>query len=420
MTTSARFSPSVAAWSLAALVAGVFLGVLGQLTGQEGFWRFADFIAPAGTLWLNALQMAVIPLVITQLLSALVKEGDRSSVGVLGGKALGLFIVLLLGAGIFTLGVVPPVLNLFEVPPGWASSIRVESIPAAARHAAEAGPMGFGDWLVGLIPRNPLEAATQGNLLQILIFTVLVGLAGSRLPTEQRAPLAEIFKALADTMMVMVSWILWGTPLGVFALFLPLTLANGLGTLGLVALYLFLTCGALLVVIFLLYPLTAIAGRVSIRKFAKATMPAQIVAASTQSSLASLPAMIVGGKEHLQLPEEGTAFLLPLCASTFKLNQTVSETAKLLFLAYVFGIPLTLADQATFVLGITLLSFGVPGVPRGLPFLTLPLHLAVGIPIEGVVLVEAVKTIPDVFMTLLNVTGDMSVAAMLSKGTRED
>ena len=105
--------------------------------------------------------------------------------------------------------------------------------------------------------------------------------------------------------------------------------------------------------------------------------------------------------------------------STFKLNQTVSQGVVLLFLAMVFGINLTPQDQVTFLFGIALLSFGVPGVPRGLPFLTLPLLLAVGIPIEGVVILEAVKTIPDIFMTTLNVTGDMSVATILSRGDRE-
>lgn len=418
MTPVARFNPSVGAWSFVALVAGASLGVLGQLTGIRGIWDFSDLISPLGGLWLNALQMAVIPLVITQIMSALVRRGEHTSVGALGGKALALFAVFLLGAGIFTLTVVPPVLGLFEVPAGWVSSIQVDAIPATAQAAAEGGTISIGDWLVGLVPRNPLEAAAQGNLLQILVFTVLLGLAVAKLPSDQREPLAEVFKSLADAMMVLVSWIMWGTPLGVFALFLPLVLTNGIGSLGLIALYVLVIIGCLLAVTVLLYPVTALSGRVSIFQFARAAAPAQIVAASTQSSLASLPALIMGGKDHLRLREDGTAFVLPLCVSTFKLNQAVSPVGRLLFLAFVFGIPLSLGDQASFLIGTIFLSFGVPGVPRGAPFMSLPLFLAVGIPIEGVVLLEAVKSIPDVFMTLLNVTGDMSVATILSRKER--
>jgi Na+/H+-dicarboxylate symporter len=398
---------------------GVILGVAGQVTGHEVFWQLSVGIAPLGALWLNALQMAVVPLVITQLLTALVNDGEHSSLGILGGKAVMLFFTLLMGAGALTLLTVTPVLSLLQLPPDWASAVVVESIPEAASQAANTEGFGFGDWLIGLIPQNPLEAATKGNLLQTLIFTVFVGLAISRLPAEQRKPLAELFRGLGNAMMLLVSWILWGTPVGVFCLLLPLGLENGLGTLAFLGVYLALVCSALLAVTLLMYPVTALAGRVSIRAFAKAVAPAQIVAVSTQSSLASLPALIVGGKEHLDLPEESTAFVLPLCVSTFKLNQTVSQGVVLLFLAMVFGINLTPQDQVTFLFGIALLSFGVPGVPRGLPFLTLPLLLAVGIPIEGVVILEAVKTIPDIFMTTLNVTGDMSVATILSRGDRE-
>jgi Na+/H+-dicarboxylate symporter len=181
--------------------------------------------------------------------------------------------------------------------------------------------------------------------------------------------------------------------------------------------YVILTCALLLVATALLYPLTVGLGRVGPLRFAKAFLPAQIVGASTQSSLAALPALVEGASTELDLPEESTGFVLPLCVASFKLNLAVSQPVDLLFLALVFGVPLGLGDIVAFMSGVILVSFGSPGVPRGAGFSTLPFYLMVGVPIEGVVIVEAVKSIPDIFFTVLNVTADMSVATILGKRT---
>ncbi len=219
--------------------------------------------------------------------------------------------------------------------------------------------------------------------------------------------------------MILVSWILWGTPLGVFALILGLSLEAGLGAVSLLGWYVVVLCSLLIFTTLMLYPLTVALGRTTFRQFARSAAPAQLVAVGTQSSLASLPALIEGGRTHMRLPDHATGFVLPLCVSTFKLNQGISPLFKFLLLAHFFGIPLGAGDVATFILVATLLSFGVAGVPRGGGgFKTLPLYLAVGIPIEAVVLVEAVKTIPDFFMTLLNVTADMSAATVLTRDSR--
>ena len=255
--------------------------------------------------------------------------------------------------------------------------------------------------------------------MQILVFTVLVGLAVGQLPEETRDPLAQVFRSLSDAMMVMVSWVLWGTPLGVFSLILGVSLQTGLGAVGLLGWYIGLLCGLLLLATALLYPITVFSGRTTFRDFARASAPAQLVAIGTQSSLASLPALIEGGSKGMRLPPEGTGFLLPLCVSTFKLNQGISPLFKFLILAHFFGVPLGMGEIATFIFVATLLSFSTVGVPRGGGgFKTLPLYLAAGIPIEGVVILEAVKTIPDFFMTLLNVTADMSAATILTRFSR--
>jgi len=419
MPPHARFSPSLGLWSLVALVLGLGLGFLGKAGDVHFVQTLSHVVQPAGTLWINALQMTVLPLVITQLLGALVRPGGGREVGRLGGKAVALFVTMLIGAGLMTLAVTPPVLAHYHVAPEVVAALHIESIPEAALQAARQGTTTFGQWLENLLPRNPFEAAARGDILQILVFTILFGLAIGRLPDEMRDPLARGIRALANATMILVSWILRGTPFGIFALILGLSLQAGLGAVNVLAWYIVGLSGVLIFATLLLYPLTVGFGRTSFRQFARAAAPAQLVAIGTQSSLASLPALIEGGEEHMRLPESGTGFVLPLCVSTYKLNQGVSSLFKYLLLAHFFGIPLGVGDVAVFIIFVTLMSFGVPGVPRGGGgFHTLPLYLAVGIPIEAVVLIEAVKTIPDFFMTLLNVTADMSAATLLSRDSR--
>ena len=180
-----------------------------------------------------------------------------------------------------------------------------------------------------------------------------------------------------------------------------------------------LICVIVLFVTMLLYPLAALLGRASVWQFARATVPAQVVAVSTQSSLACLPALIEGGREHLDLPPESTGFVLPLSVAAFKMSSVVSPPVACLFFAKVLGIPLGLGELATFLVGMIFISFTTVGVPRGGgAFRTLPFFLAVGLPIEAVVLIQAIKSLYDPFVTVLNTTADMTVATLLSRRHR--
>lgn len=164
-----------------------------------------------------------------------------------------------------------------------------------------------------------------------------------------------------------------------------------------------------------LYVIVALLGRVSIRRFAQAVAPAQFVAISTRSLLASLPALIVGAEQRLKLPSAITGFVLPLSVSTFKVNRTISSIVKLLFPARFYDVALTPMQMTVFVLMVIILSFSSPGVPSGGGIRTIPAYLALGIPIEGVLMFDAVEVIPDIFKTLLNVTGDMTTAIIVSR-----
>ena len=190
------------------LVAGTLVGIGGQALDISATGALSDIVAPLGALWINALQMTVIPLVVTQLLAAIVSPDVGSALGKLGGKALLLFVALLLGAGLVTVSVTEWFLAAYTFSPDLVEALRDVTIPEVARTVADAGTPLIGDWLTNLVPRNPFEAAASGSLLQILVFTALFGAAIARLPEDRRMPLVGLFRSSSDAMMVLVSWVM--------------------------------------------------------------------------------------------------------------------------------------------------------------------------------------------------------------------
>jgi proton glutamate symport protein len=407
------------AWTLAAVAAGVLLGLLlhGSASGVPA--ALARFFAPVGQVWIAALQATVVPLVITQTLVAIAGVHGES-VGALGARAILLFVLMLVAAGLFALAIGPALVALYSVDPASVAALRSStSLGALSPEVAGGKDLSFGSWLLALVPRNVVLAASSGEILPILLFTAFFALAVSRLPPERREPLTRIFRALADATMLLVGWILRAAPIAVFALSFEMAIRAGGHVAGFMAAFIAMVSGAMLLFTVLLYPVTAVLGRTSLRRFARAVAPAQLIAASTRSSLASLPALVAGARQHLNLPASATGFVLPLSVSAFKVNRTISATIKLLFLAHVFRVPLGAGQLATFVATVVLMSFSSVGVPGGgAAFRTLPAYLAAGVPLEGVVILETVDTIPDIFKTITNVTGDMSAAILLSRSSR--
>jgi proton glutamate symport protein len=410
--------PSLTTWSLAALVGGLLLGMFGHASHSPLLGKLGDAVKPVGDLWIAALLMTVLPLVITQVLAAITGGRGAGSVAALGVRAVLLFVVLLTAAGLFTLLLAPSIIAQY----------RTDTASIASLHAAtsppEAGPRTAGTgsiekWIGSLIPRNIFEAAVHGDFLALLLFSVLFATAAARLPDEYRAPLASLFQGLAQAMLLCVRWILRVTPAGVFALTYVLALKAGGEAVGMLTVYVAIVCGLILLFTLLLYPVTAVLGRTTIRTFARAVAPAQLVAVSTRSSVAALPALVEGGRRHMRLPASSTSFVLPFSVSLFKVNRSISSLVKLFFLAHVYGIQLRPGAVAAFLATEMILSFGAAGIPLGgMSLKALPAYFAAGVPVEGVLILDAVETIPDIFKTLLNVTGDMSVATLLSRSSR--
>ena len=404
-----RWRPSLATLSLAALVLGLGGGLLAQLTHSAPLIAIAAALAPIGTIWTNAIRMTVIPIVLTSLVLAVTAASDARTVGRLGALSVATFVVLLAIGGALTALLVPPLLGAL---PHGALSL---GTPAATPAATAAGDESFVDWLVRLVPTNPFQSAAAGDLLPLLVFTVLFALALMRLPSDRREAVVSPVRAASDALFTMLRWILTITPVAVFCLTFQLGARTGVTGLGTVGAFVVLVSVLLVGFTMLLYPLAVIGGGVPLGRFARAMRAAQILAASTRSSLAALPALQQGIERELDLPPTVTRFVVPLSVVAFRMNRTLSSTAKLLFLAAVYGVPLAPYQVLAFVATAILVSFTTPGVPSAGSVATLPVYLAFGIPIEGVVILNAVEAIPDIFKTVLNVTADGAATAVVAK-----
>lgn len=414
MSGQRRFGVSLTVGSLIGLAAGIAVGIAVHATSSPVLEAVAATVEPLGGLWTHALLMTVLPLVVCQLISAVASVPSGWAMGRLGvGAALCFLSLLCLGA-VFAVAVTPPFLDMHPVSPETVAL--VQSTVPAAHGTVNSVPVarGLGEWLVNLVPSNPIAAAADGAILPLIVFSLLFGLAAAQLEEKRRRVLGDFVSGVAQTMLVLVGWVLSFTPIGVFALAMSIARRAGLDVATALAFFIVLVSLILLVFTLALYPVGVLIGRVPLRDFAPALVPAQAVAISTRSSLASLPALMRGAEERLRLSSAIAGFALPLAAATFKISVVVANTVTCLFLARLYGIELGPTQIATFAAALILLSFAAPGIPS-LGVTALPAFLAVGVPIEGVLILHAVDVIPDIFKTLVNVTGDMTVATVLAR-----
>jgi Na+/H+-dicarboxylate symporter len=401
---------------LIALALGLGAGIALAAHPVPSLVALANAIEPIGVLWVNAIRMTVVPLVVSLLITGVTAADDARAVGRVGARSIATFAGLLVFAGIFALVVVPVAFSWLHIDPVAAAALRATT----ASGATPVPVPGFAQWIVDVVPTNPIRAAADGAMLPLVVFTIAFALALLRLPAERRAGVAGFFRGVGDAMLVLVRWIIALAPIGVFALMLPVASRTGAAAAGALGYYVVALSAVSVALALLLYPLTAIAARVPIRRFARAVFPAQAVAFSSSSSLASLPALIDGAERRLDLPPSVTGVALPLAVSTFKIGSPLTWSVAATFLAQFYGVPLTPASRVFIAVTALLTSFSVPGVPHGWLLVIAPLLASVGIPAEGIGLLIAVDAIPDVFMTTLNVTADMSAAAIVARGAEAE
>jgi len=398
---------------LLALAAAIVLGVIVAATGSDALIRAADAVAPIGTLWVNAIRMTVIPLVISLLITGVASAADIKAIGRIGGRTLLTFLLLLIGVAAVVMPFAPALFALLPRQAG--QQIPAGAIEAAKEIAAGGQAQTFSAWLTSLLPSNPVAAAASGAMMPLVLFTLLLALAIARTPETSRETLTKFFRAFSDAMLVLVRWVILAAPLGVFALVLPLAVHAGGALAGGIGFYIVAYSIACIVVILLLYPVVALFGRVPMRRFARGALEPQLIAFSSSSSIATLPALVESAEKTLALPERVTGFVLPLAVSTFKIAAPVSWTVGALFVGWFYGVPIGLGGLATIAFAAVFLAFAVPGIPRGAFIMLTPLFLTIGLPAEGIGILIAVDAIPDLFATVLNTTGDLAAAVLVAR-----
>ena len=405
---------------LLALLAGFGLGL--PLAGAEAPAARAllALLEPVGTVFINAIRMTVIPLVVSSLIVGVTAAPDPRAVGRIGARAMLLFVVavtLAAGAGVLLGG---PLLALFPLDPFAVESLRAGAAAAgvSTSESARAIPSAA-EWLVALVPANPIKAAADGAMLPLIVASVAFAAALMHIAADRRAVVVRVFEGLMDASLALVRAILAFAPVGVFALSVGIAARMGLAAIGAVASYVVIVSGICVAFMALvLYPAAATLGRTPLRVFARAALPAQSIAFSARSSLAALPAMLESVRDTLRLPPAITSFLIPLAATMFRAGAGIGQTVGVLFIARLYGVDLGAAQLVTIAVTSIVTSFSVPGVPGGSIIVMVPVLMAAGIPVEGVGILLGADTIPDMFRTTTNVTGHMAAAVILARGER--
>jgi len=396
---------------LLSLVAGLIVGA--ALAGAPFLDRVLAVAEPVGGLWLDALRMTIVPLVFSLLVVGVSSAAGTAAAGGVAARALGLFALFLFASAVFSALAVSGVLALWPAPQTAVAGLR-----DAAGHATQKVPdfPTMGAWLRAFIPTNPIQAAAETSMAPLVVFALAFGLAATRIRPDLRAGIVGLFEGLMEAMLVLVQWVLFAAPVGVFALALVVGAKAGFGAAGALGHYVVILSGVCISVALLSYLIALFAG-VPLLAFAKAAAPAQAVAFSTQSSIASLPAMIAGVR-RLGAPEPIIGVVLPIAVSLFRITSPAANLGVAIYCAHVYGVPLNAALLGAGVAVASVISLASVGLPGQITFFTTtgPICLIMGVPLELLPILLAVETIPDIFRTVGNVTADMALTCLVRGG----
>ncbi|HWA21102.1 MAG TPA: cation:dicarboxylase symporter family transporter [Caulobacterales bacterium] len=408
---------SLSFYVLLALVFGLAGGALIEAEGSVWMRQAAEGLGAVGGLWLNALRMTVVPLVFSLLVTGVASVADAASAGKLTARALGLFSILLVFAALYSLTFTSALLHWWPVDAAAAAKIR----EAGQTGVVTAPPPDFGAWIQALAPSNPFQAAASDAILPLTVFALFFAFAATRLAPPMRDTIVGFFRAVGEAMIVVVHWVLLAGPVGVFALALGVGARAGLAAAGTLAHYIAIAVIVTFGITLIAFVLAVTFGRVSIPRFTAAATPVWAIAFSTQSSLASTPAMLEASR-RMGVAERVTDLILPLAVAIFRFTSPVTNLVVVLFCAHIFGITLGPQQYLAGVVVSFAASIAAVGLPGQVSFITsiAPICLAMGVPLDLLGVLLAVEVLPDIFRTLGNVTGDLAVTTMLNRRERAD
>lgn len=397
---------------LFALVIGILIGLFIGVDSPM-LVTAADVI---GVMWLNALRMTVIPLIFTLLIVGIGKAASMARAGRMTARTILFMIFLLWCSSAMAAIVTPALLQFFPLNLNAASALRA----ALGDLAPPADVPPFSDFMMALIPTNVVAAAAEDAVLPLMIFALALAFAITRLPDEQRILLDRFFNAIADALLIVIQWVLLLAPLGVFALAVGVGAKAGIAAFGALLHYVIIVSSVGAVVWMFSFVLTFLGARRNPLAFFRASTPAQAVAISTQSSLASLPAMVSGVKA-IGVGERTADIVLPIAVALFRATGPCMNLAVAIYVAHLMNIELSSGMLAIGVAVAAVTTMGAVSLPGSISFITsiAPICLAMGVPVGPLILFLAIETFPDIMRTVGNVSMDMSVTATIARQEKD-
>ena len=388
-----------------ALIAGVIVGLALNLFAPNVFGPVDTYLfGPLGTIFLNLMKMLVVPVVFVAIALGTAGIGDPKKLGRIGGKTLGFFLITTAVAIVIALALA------LVLKPGLAGDFDTAGI---SYEAQEAPPVM--DTLLGIIPTNPIAAMAEGNMLQLIFFSALVGF-GIAMLGKKVERVTEVLEQANELIMYLITFVMKFAPYGAFGLIASAVGSQGFDAIQAMGMYMGVVLGALLIHTLVVYGgAVSLMGKRSPVWFFKNFFPAQVVAFSTASSAATLPVSMKTAQERLKVPESISSFTQSLGATINMDGTAIMQGAAVVFIAQAYGIDLSMGALLTVVLTAVLASIGTAAVPgAGLIMLAMVLT-SVGLPVEGIALVLGVDRLLDMARTAVNITGDAAAAVVISQ-----
>jgi proton glutamate symport protein len=401
------------------LILGLLVGLAAWFLARSGYPGLADFavgLRPLGTLFINLLSMVVIPLVAAALFAGIAKLGDLRTVGRLVVRSLGFFWATALIAIVIGFLVASVLLPRSFMSPEQQTALRAAAGAdvSVIQRTAETIPTGL-QFLVQLVPANPFKAAADGNLLPVIVFVTIFGVAAAALPIEKRAPLTTIADSVTETLIRIIHWVLWFAPVGIFALVAPLVAQFGGPLLLAMGRFIIAVIVGVFVFIAAVYlPCVALIARLAPLRFLRAAFPSMLMGFSATSSMAALPTMLDAADTELQIPRPVSGFVLPLAATINRGGSAVFQAIAVVFIARLYGIPFGFGEMLAAGAAVFFASLTVASVPSAGVISLFPAFQSTGLPLAGLSILLGLDRIPDMFRTMTNVTGHLASAVVVT------
>ena len=398
-------------WTFIGLVGGLAGGLAVAFLAPAALPIVQTWVQPVGEMWLRALQATIVPLVVALLFTGVTQTVAMASAGAMARRSLGMFLGFLGFSAAMAIVVTPMLLSVLPVPAEAGAALRI------SLGASEPGPVpGVAEFLRSIVPTNVIDAAANDRMLPLIVFVSVFALAVGRLAGPQREVMTTFFAALASAMLVVIGWVLALAPIGVFALSMAVAATSGTAAIGALAHYVIIVVLTGSIVLVAGYVFAVAIARQPLGGFARAMLPVQTIALSTQSSLASLPAML-GACRTLGVRETTSEFVMPLAVALFRATSPAMNLAVAIYVAHLYGVALSPMVMVSAWIVAILVSLSSVSLPGSISFVASvgPIAIAMNAPVAPLALLVAVEVLPDLMRTLGNVTLDVAVTAAVDR-----